>query len=120
MKEIKTQIAEVENKIETLSLEIDRLQNELDTFDKTEHYCEDDYKNILNDETVDIAGITMNVGDVLLEMDHCAFYEGYINFVDSMDYNEFSDYEELEEEMEELNEQLEELNEQLEELEEEE
>ena len=111
IEDVKDEINEITIKIDSAEKEVELAQNKVDHFDKGEFFDEDKYKELLNEETLEVAGITMNVGDVLYEMDYTAFRTGMIDYADSMEYTEFDEYNEFQEELETAEEELEELEE---------
>jgi len=119
IEDVQDEINEITIKIESAEKEVELSQNKIDYFDKGEFFDEDKYKELLNEETLEVAGITMNVGDVLYEIDYTAFRTSMIDYVDSIEYTEFDEYNEFQEELETAEEELEELEEELEELKEE-
>ena len=94
-------------------------QKEMDCFDVSEYYGEDDYKQDMREAygTVTVIGYEYSAIDALYELDSIAFREMYNDYTDSLDKGDFEEYRELEEELEELENELSEIEEQIEQLE---
>ena len=73
-----------------------------------------------DDGMVHIGMLTYAVSQVLKEIDPTAYRCGKNDFIDSMDKDEFKEYQELEEELQELEDELDELENEIEEMKEEE
>ena len=83
-------------------------QKEIDCFDVSEYYDEDMFSEEMREEygTVNIMGYQYTAIDALYELDNIAFREMYNNHIDTLDKNDFEEYQELEEELLELEEEL--------------
>ena len=122
----------LQKRITDLATDITKAEQELvfasatiDAFDPSEHYTENMHIDFLNENygTVEVCGYTMDSGNVLFDRDYTAFRESLNNYIDSLDYTEFYEYnvlmekhKEIEEEIEELEELMQELMQELEEL----
>lgn len=62
-------------------------------------------------------GYEFNGIDTLYELDSIAFREMYNNHIDTLDKNDFEEYQKLEEELEELENELLEIDDEIEQLE---
>ena len=112
-----TQIQEV---IDTVTYEISELESKISSFDKSAHFDEDSYVDILNEiyGTVEVCGMTMDAGTVLREMDEGAYRYMMSCHIDDMNNNQFQEFNDLENELEELDDELSKLEEELAEAEE--
>ena len=109
-------LAELQAKKTELVKAIKDKQKELDCFDVSEYYNEDDYKQDMREEygTVNIMGYEYDAIDTLQKIDSIAFREMFNNYLDTLDKNDFKEYQELGEELEELENELLEIEGQLE------
>lgn len=91
-------------------------QKELDCFDVSYYYDEEMFVDEMREEygLVNIMGYEYNAVDALYRLDIIAFREMYNNYLDTLDKNDFEEYQELEEELEELENELLEIEEQTE------
>lgn len=91
-------------------------QKEIDCFDVSEYYGEDDYKQEMREAygTVTVMGYEYSAIDTLQEIDYIAFREMYNNHIDNLDKNDFEEYQELEEGLEELENELLDIEDQIE------
>ena len=91
-------------------------QKELDCFDVSLYYDEEMFMEEMCEEygSVNIMGYKYNAIDALCELDNTAFREMYNNHIDTLDKNDFEEYQELEEELEELENELIEIDDQIE------
>ena len=98
---------------------IKAVQKKMDRFDVSEYYDEDAYIRDMREEwgTVNIMGYEYNAIDALYKLDNIAFREMYNNHIDTLDKNDFEEYQELEEELEELGNELLEIDDEIEQLE---
>ena len=112
-------LAELQAKKTELVKAIKDKQKELDCFDVSEYYNEDDYKQDIREEygTVNIMGYEYYAIDTLRKIDYIAFREMYNNHADSLEKSDFKEYRELEEELEELENELLDIEEQMGQLE---
>lgn len=99
------------NKLAVLQAKRDELvkaikdkQKDMDCFDVSEYYDEDMFIEEMREEygTVNIMGYEYIAIDTLYELDNIAFREMYNNHIDTLDKNDFEEYQELEEALEEL------------------
>lgn len=121
-------VNEINNDIKSVNIEIENMEEliadkkkEIASFDKSEHLTEEKYDEMLDDcyGEVTIAGMTFATSTALYKMDEIAYRCGMNDYADSMDYSEFPEYVELEEELEDLENTIADLEEELEELEDE-
>ena len=93
-------------------------QKKIDCFDVSEYYDEEMFIEEMREEygTVNIIGYEYIAIDALYELDSIAFREMYNNHIDTLDKNDFEEYQELGEGLEELENELLEIEEQLEQL----
>ena len=93
-------------------------RKELDCFDVSYYYDEDIFIEDMRGEygSVNIMGYKYSAIDALCELDNIAFREMFNNYLDTLDKNDFEEYQELEEELEELENELLEIEEQIEQL----
>ena len=110
------QLAALQEKRNELIKAIKYKQKAIHCFDVTDYYDEDMFLDEMREEygTVDIMGCEFNAIDALYKLDNIAFREMYNDYTDSLDKNDFEEYQELEEELEELENELLEIEGQLE------
>ena len=91
-------------------------QKEIDCFDVLDYFDGEMLIDELREEygTVDIMGYEYNAIDALYELDNIAFREMYNNHIDTLDKNDFEEYQELAEELEELENELLDIEDQIE------
>ena len=113
------QLAALQAKRDALKKAIKDKQKEMDCFDASEYYDEDMFIEEMREEygSVDIMGYEFNALDALYELDNIAFREMYNGYLDTLDKNDFEEYQELAEELEELENELLDIEEELEQLE---
>ena len=106
-------------KRDALKKAIKAVQKKIDCFDMSEYYDEDMFIEEMRDKygTVKIMGYRYNAICALYEVDNIAFWEIYNNHIDTLDKNDFEEYQEMEEELEELENELLEIEEEIEQLE---
>ena len=94
-------------------------QKEIDCFDVSCYYDEDMFTEEMREEfgMVNVMGYKYHAIDTLREIDNIAFREMYNNHIDTLDKNDFEEYQELAEELEELENELLEIEEEIEQLE---
>ena len=94
-------------------------QKELDCFDVSDYYNEGMFIEDMRGEygTVNIMGYEYDAIDTLQKVDSIAFREMYNNHLDTLDKNDFEEYQELGEELEELENELLEIGDEIEQLE---
>lgn len=99
--------------------EIRDKQRELDAFDISDYFDEDDFKEEVNDSypDIDIMGCSYSPGDIWKQVDYIAFREGFNDWLDNRDKEEINEYQTLKEELEDLENELEDLETELEDLE---
>ena len=116
-----SKLATLQAKRDELIRTIKDKQKEIDCFDVSEYYDEDMFIDEMREEygTVDIVGYKYNAIDALYELDNIAFREMYNDYTDTLDKNDFEEYQELAEELEELENELLEIEEEIEQLEDE-
>ena len=111
-------IKELTSKIEELNSDIIEAQDNISSFDKSEHTSTEDYDDALDiDGTVTVAGYEYYPSNILQEVDPVAYNCGFSDYADSRELEEFEEYNELVEELEELESELEDKENELEELE---
>lgn len=112
-------LAALQAKRDALKKAIKDKQKEIDCFDVSEYYDEELFIDEMREEygTVNIMGYEFNDINVLYELDNIAFREMYNNHIDTLDKNDFEEYQELEEELEELKNELLEIEDEIEQLE---
>lgn len=115
------QLAELQAKKTGLIKAIKAKRKELDCFDVSEYYGEDDYKQDMREE-LGIADVIGGYGslyhiDILFEMRYTTFRTTYNDYIDSLNKSDFWEYRELEEELEELENELLEVEDEIEQLE---
>ena len=113
------QLAELQVKRNELIKAIKDKQKEIDCFDVSQHYDEDMFIEEMREEygAVKIMGYKYNAIDALYELDSIAFREMFNNHIDTLDKNDFEEYQELAEELEGLENELLEIQEEIEQLE---
>ena len=113
--------AALQAKRDALKKVIKDKQKEMDCFDVSEYYDEEMFLDEMREEygAVDIMGYEYSAIDALYELDNTAFREMFNNYLDTLDKNDFEEYQELAEELEELENELLEIEEQIEQLEDE-
>ncbi len=109
-------LAELQAKKNELVKAIKDKQKEIDCFDVSQYYNEDMFIEEMREEfgMVKIIGYAYYAIDTLQEIDNIAFREMFNNHIDTLDKNDFEEYQELEEELLELEEELLELEDQIE------
>lgn len=95
-------------------------QKEMDCFDVSQYYDEDDYKRDVR-EQLGIADVIGGYGsfyhiDILFEMSYTTFRTMYNDYTNSLDKSDFEEYKEREEELEDLENELLEIEDQIEQL----
>jgi len=121
MNKIEARYKEVEAELEELKRDLEDVESQLDNFDVSEHFSEEDYEDMLNDEGVQICGYRYLAGLAFRKVDYTRFREDYNNYLDSLDPEEFSEYLDLlgdkaylEEDIAELEAELDDLDEEYE------
>ena len=114
-------LAALQAKRDALKKVIKEKQKEVDCFDVSEYYDEDDYKRAMR-EQLGIADVIGGYGsfyhiDIVYELSYTTFRTMYNDYTDELDKTNFEEYKELEEELEELENELMEIGEQIEQLE---
>ena len=94
-------------------------KKEMDCFDVSQYYDEDMFIEEMREEygMVKVMGYKYHAIDTLREIDNIAFREMLNNHLDTLDKNDFEEYQELAEELEELENELLDIEEELEQLE---
>ena len=114
-------LAELQAKRDELKKAIKDKQKEIDCFDVSEHYSEDDYKQDMREELgiADVIGCCGSLYhiDILFEMCYTTFCTTYNDYMGILNKSDFEEYRELEKELEELENELLEVEEQIEQLE---
>lgn len=112
-------LAALQAKRDALKKAIKDKQKEIDCFDVSEYYDEEMFIEEMREEygTVNIMGYEYSAIDALYELDNIAFREMYNNHTDTLDKNDFEEYQELEEELQELENELLEIDDEIEQLE---
>lgn len=115
------QLAALQAKRGELIKAISMKQKEMDCFDVSQYYDEDDYKRDMR-EQLGIADVIGGYGsfyhiDIVYELSYTTFRTMYNDYTDELDKNDLEEYQELEEELEELENGLMEIEEQIEQLE---
>lgn len=110
------QLAALQAKRDELVKAVKDKQKEIDCFDVSEYYDEDMFIEEIREEygSVNIMGYEYNAIDALYELDNIAFREMYNNHIDTLDKNDFEEYQELAEELEEIENKLLDINNQIE------
>lgn len=113
------QLAALQAKRDALKKAIKDKQKEMDCFDVSEYYDEEMFIEEMREEygTVNIMGYEYNAIDALHNLDNIAFREMFNNHIDTLDKNDFEEYQELAEELEELENELLEIEDEIEQLE---
>ena len=114
-----SKLAELQAKRNELIKAIKDKQKETDCFDVSEYYDEDMFIEEMREEygVVDIMGYEYNAIDAIYKLDNIAFREMYNNHIDTLDKNDFEEYQELTEELEGLENELLDIEEEIEQLE---
>ena len=110
------QLAALQAKRDELVKAVKDKQKEIDCFDVSEYYDEDMFIEEIREEygSVNIMGYEYNAIDALYELDNIAFREMYNNHIDTLDKNDFEEYQELAEELGEIENKLLDINNQIE------
>ena len=113
------QLAALQAKRDELIKAIKDKQKETDCFDVSQYYDEDMFIEEMREEfgMVKVMGYKYHAIDTLREIDNTAFREMFNNHIDTLDKNDFEEYQELAEELEELENELSEVGEEIEQLE---
>ena len=113
------QLAALQAKREELAEAIKGKQKEIDCFDVSEYYDEDMFIEEMREDfgMVKVMGHKYYAIDTLQEIDNTAFREMFNNHLDTLDKNDFEEYQELEEELEELENELLDIEDEIEQLE---
>ena len=97
---------------ETLAYELNDVQREIENLDAADIFTENDFEDLLNEDTVEILGLEYPKGTALKNVDNIAFAEAYRNYVDA-NWSEIIEgsakYNELKDEAQELIEEIREL-----------
>ena len=114
-------LAELQAKRGELIKAIKAKQKELDCFDVSEYYGEDDYRQDMREE-LGIADVIGGYGslyhiDILFEMRYTTFRTMYNDYADILNKSDFVEYRELEEELGELENELLDIEDKIEQLE---
>ena len=111
-----SKLAALQAKRDALKKAIKYKQRAIDYFDVSDYYDEEMFLDEMREEygTVNIMGYEYNAIDALHNLDNIAFREMFNNHIDTLDKNDFEEYQELAEELEELENELLEIEEQLE------
>lgn len=112
-------LAVLQAKRDALKKAIKYKQKEIDCFDVSEYYDEDMFIEEMREEygSVNIMGYEYNAIDALYELDSIAFREMFNNYLDTLDKNDFDEYQALEEELEEIENELLDIEDEIEQLE---
>jgi hypothetical protein len=102
-------IQDLQAQIDVKQTYLDKLQTEINHFDASEHLSEDEYQEMLDEDTVRIGMLTYPMGECLKQVDYTAFREGYNDWVDGYDLTDIQACRELTEEAEQLQEEIDEL-----------
>ena len=81
-------------RLEELKAELEVLREELNSFDKEEHFDHNQYDDMLDEIYGDFMG--MNASRILEECDPIAYRCGFSDYVDGLDFEEFQEYTDLE------------------------
>jgi chromosome segregation ATPase len=121
MKELESKIEELQELIAEKKTELKELEKEIDSFELDPDDYEDGYCNMLDESYPEL--FNMLPSYILKECDPTAYRCGLLDYVDSLDLSDDSDYckltdkqSDLESEISDLESELEELTEELEEL----
>ena len=94
-------------RIEELKKDIADLKKQIDNFKLDPYDYEGDYCNMLDEQGyVDIGSLTFSPSEIVRELDETAYLCGLEEYIDSLDVEDDSDYQRLEEELEELEDEL--------------
>lgn len=93
-------------KFEVLEIDLSTLKRQLETFDVSDHFTPEQFKEVLDDTygTIDVCGYTYDAGDLFELTDNIAFREEYNNYLDSLDLEEFAEYRAIQMQIEEIQE----------------
>ena len=116
-----SKLAALQAKRNALKKAIKDKQKEMDCFDVSEYYDEDDYKRDMR-EQLGIADVIGGHGsfyhiDIVYKLSYTTFRTMYNDYKDDLDKTNFEEYKELEEELEELENELLEIDDEIEQLE---
>ena len=94
-------------------------QKEIKCFDVSEYYDEDMFIEEMREDygTVNIMEYEFDAIDALYKLDNIAFREMFNNHIDTLDKNDFEEYQDLEEELEGLENELLDIEDEIEQLE---
>ena len=114
-----SKLATLQAKRDELIRTIKDKQKEIDCFDVSLYYSEDMFIDEMHEAFgyIDIMGIQYSAVHTLRKIDYIAFREMFNNYLDTLDKNDFDEYQALDEELEELENELLEIEEQTEQLE---
>lgn len=98
---------------EELKKQIADLQEQIETFDKEDHLNDAAFDDFIDETTRDliILGMSYRASRVLKEIDPIAYKCCKADYADSMELEDFSEYTDLVDELEDLKSQLEEMEE---------
>ena len=114
-----SKLAALQAKRDELIKTIKDKQEEIDCFDVSQYYDDDMFIEEMREEygAVKIMGYEYSAIDALCELDNIAFREMYNNHLDTLDKNDFEEYQKLAEELEELENELLDIEDEIEQLE---
>lgn len=96
---------------EELKSEIEKLQNQITWFEPNEEDFIESYEELLDcDGPISIGTLKYYPSEILKKCDPIAYRCGLLDYIDSIDLEEISEYQELQTKLEELKTQLNELN----------
>lgn len=119
--EITARMDEITTELCTLTEQLEGVHDSMVDFDKSEYFDEDKYMEVLKDiyGDVEICGMTMSQARILKEMDSTAFRCGMNDYIDSLDNEDFDEYNLLTEEEEDIENKISDLESEQNDLEEE-
>lgn len=115
---------QIENKqaeLSKLNCALENKQNELSSFDLSEHVGKDPYNEMLDEiykDACDQLPVNVTGSELLKNYDPVGYRCGFNDYIDSLDPSSFDEYKDLEEEIEELEDQICDVECEIEELEE--
>lgn len=97
LENLQSKLGEIETEISSEERKLEEIQEEIDSFDKSDYVSENDFLDFLNVAygEVDVCGMKYDAGYALKELDPIAFQCSYNDYIDSINLDEFQEYNEL-------------------------
>ena len=122
MEKLENELSKFYSELTKLEIELNDLAKEIEDFDIEEAIGREDLKSIVDDFLDDeypviIAGMEYSASQVLKKIDPIAYRAIYDDYVDGLDKEDITQYQNMEEEHQHLSNEIESIQEQIDELE---